>query len=115
MLNHYAAKVIENVATTSTSHAQVSISRPGKIFQVQLNISRYRPTRFPLGLFFAQKVIARHGSFTLPETDSGTDSDSGLLHCTMQNMFTLHRFRLGSLLLISVQDRNLSLSPSPAM
>ena len=105
MLNHYAAKVIENVATTSTSHAQVSISRPGKIFHLQLNISRYRPTRFPLGLFFAQTVIARHGSFTLPETDSGTDSDSDCYivlcrtcsHCTDSDLdpYFLFLYRTG--------------------
>ena len=45
-------------------------------------------------------------SFTLTETDSVTDSDSNskpvCLHCTMSNMFTLHRLRLGSLLPISV-------------
>ena len=37
------------------------------------------------------------------------------VHCTMQNMFTLHRLRLRSLLPISVQDSNLSPSPYPSL
>ncbi len=32
MLNHYAAKVIENVATTSSSHAQVPIALLNKLY-----------------------------------------------------------------------------------
>ena len=36
------------------------------------------------------------------------------LHCTVQKMFTLQRLRLGSLLPISAQDRNVSPSQSPA-
>ena len=38
---------------------------------------------------------------------------TGLLHCTMQKMFTLHGLGLGSLLPISAQYRNLSPSPNP--
>ena len=62
-----------------------------------------------------------NGSFTLTETDSGMDSDldSKFDGYIVLNMLTLHRLRLGSLLPISVQDRNLSVSlyliPSPAM
>ena len=38
MLNHYAAKVIENVATTSTSHAQVKFAHSSKRFTPEKNI-----------------------------------------------------------------------------
>ena len=38
---------------------------------------------------------------TLPDSDMGTDAEleTQWLHCAMQNMFTLHRLRLESLLL----------------
>ena len=61
-----------------------------------------------------------NGSFTLTETYRlvyGYGFQTTRLHCTMQNIFTLHRFGPRSLLPICVLDSNLSPSfyPSPSL